>query len=188
MSSAAYREAHRAELAAKQRAWRDAHPTYQAQYRAEHADQIAATTRAWRDAHPELVAAQAGRRKAARALVADARRAELEATADERRQRRLERIRLWRLAHPERVARYRRYNQSRKARLLGAFVERVDRFEVYDRGGGVCGICLQAVARDDFHVDHIVPLSRGGEHSYANTQPAHPGCNARKNNRLEAAA
>jgi 5-methylcytosine-specific restriction endonuclease McrA len=30
------------------------------------------------------------------------------------------------------------------------------------------------------HLDHIVPLARGGEHSYANTQPAHPTCNRRK--------
>jgi 5-methylcytosine-specific restriction endonuclease McrA len=31
-----------------------------------------------------------------------------------------------------------------------------------------------------FHVDHKVPLARGGEHSYENVQPAHPFCNGSK--------
>lgn len=32
----------------------------------------------------------------------------------------------------------------------------------------------------DFHVDHVVPLSKGGMHGYTNVQPAHPRCNMRK--------
>ena len=32
-------------------------------------------------------------------------------------------------------------------------------------------------------VDHIVPLSEGGEHTMANTQLAHLGCNMAKGNR-----
>jgi 5-methylcytosine-specific restriction endonuclease McrA len=35
-----------------------------------------------------------------------------------------------------------------------------------------------------FHVDHVVPLARGGEHSYANTQPACPPCNMSKGARV----
>jgi len=53
----------------------------------------------------------------------------------------------------------------------------------------ICGICdLQIAAEYDDRrympsLDHIVPLSKGGEHSYANTQPAHLLCNIRKGNR-----
>ena len=50
---------------------------------------------------------------------------------------------------------------------------------------GVCGICGEDVDPTNYHVDHIVPISRGGEHSYANTQPAHPACNQRKHNKLQ---
>jgi 5-methylcytosine-specific restriction endonuclease McrA len=66
------------------------------------------------------------------------------------------------------------------------FVERVDRDVVYVMHGGRCGICWQFVARDDFEIDHRVPLSRGGLHGYVNVQPSHPPCNRRKYNRLEA--
>jgi 5-methylcytosine-specific restriction endonuclease McrA len=37
-------------------------------------------------------------------------------------------------------------------------------------------------------IDHIKPLSKGGEHSYANTALAHYGCNARKRDRYEEVA
>jgi len=69
----------------------------------------------------------------------------------------------------------------RKARLRhDQFIENVDRVVVLSRAEGLCGICGEPVDPTAFHVDHIVPLSRGGEHSYANTQPAHPRCNQRK--------
>ena len=74
----------------------------------------------------------------------------------------------------------RNYSHARRARLRGAFVEPVDPSEVWMRAGGVCGICSEPVELSDFHVDHIQPIVLGGEHSYANTQPAHPVCNLRK--------
>jgi 5-methylcytosine-specific restriction endonuclease McrA len=51
---------------------------------------------------------------------------------------------------------------------------------VLERDDGVCGICGDDVDPMDFHVDHIVPLARGGPHIYANVQVAHPACNMRK--------
>jgi 5-methylcytosine-specific restriction endonuclease McrA len=35
------------------------------------------------------------------------------------------------------------------------------------------------------HVDHVVPVTRGGEHSYANTRAAHGVCNIWKRARLD---
>jgi hypothetical protein len=38
------------------------------------------------------------------------------------------------------------------------------------------------VAFEETHLDHIVPVSVGGEHGWGNLQPAHPRCNAKKGN------
>lgn len=73
-----------------------------------------------------------------------------------------------------------KYEAMRRARKRGVFVEEVDRTVVLARYNGLCGICGDAVDPERFDVDHIIPLLVGGEHSYANTQPAHPSCNYRK--------
>lgn len=68
---------------------------------------------------------------------------------------------------------------TRVARQRGATVENVDRDYVLQRDLGICGICHTPI-QEGFHIDHIVPLSKGGAHSYANVQLAHPKCNERK--------
>jgi 5-methylcytosine-specific restriction endonuclease McrA len=75
---------------------------------------------------------------------------------------------------------FRVQSSRRRARKQEAFVEEVLPLVVLERHDGVCGICGGDVDPFDFHVDHIMPLARGGEHSYANTQPAHPSCNIAK--------
>lgn len=67
-----------------------------------------------------------------------------------------------------------------RARKVEQFVEVVDPQVVWERDEGVCGMCGQAADRADWQLDHIVPISKGGEHSYANTQVSHPTCNRRK--------
>jgi 5-methylcytosine-specific restriction endonuclease McrA len=91
-----------------------------------------------------------------------------------------EAVRRWRAANPERYRETGRdYFARRRARKREAFVEMVDPALVLARSEGRCGICGEVI-EGEFHVDHVVPLSRGGEHSYANTQAAHPACNLRK--------
>jgi 5-methylcytosine-specific restriction endonuclease McrA len=77
-----------------------------------------------------------------------------------------------------------RREAERRARQAGACVEHVDRLVLLEMDDGVCGICGEDVDPLAFEVDHIVPLSRGGEHSYANTQVAHRRCNNEKRARL----
>jgi 5-methylcytosine-specific restriction endonuclease McrA len=72
----------------------------------------------------------------------------------------------------------------RARRLQDGFVEEVNRLVVFARHNGICGICMKPVCRDEFAVDHIVPLAKGGQHSYANTQPAHRRCNSKKHARI----
>lgn len=76
------------------------------------------------------------------------------------------------------------YAQRRRARKLDRFVEDVDRNVLLERYDGLCGWCGDPVDPANFHVDHIVALVHGGEHSYANTQPVHPACNYQKRTQL----
>lgn len=82
---------------------------------------------------------------------------------------------------------------ARRARVLGALVERVDPFAVFERDGWQCSICGVETPKskrgtyepDAPELDHIKPLSKGGEHSYANTQCACRRCNGLKSDRYE---
>jgi 5-methylcytosine-specific restriction endonuclease McrA len=86
----------------------------------------------------------------------------------------------WVRDHPEQARRlFCQGAQTRRARKLDQFVEHIDPQVVFDTHKGICGICNKPI-QGGFHVDHVIPLSKGGEHSYANTQPAHPKCNLRK--------
>lgn len=78
----------------------------------------------------------------------------------------------------------RRRSSARRARKLGQFVEHVDPLVVLERDDNRCGICGLDVDPLDFHVDHVIPLALGGEHSYMNTQTAHPSCNSAKRDSL----
>ena len=81
------------------------------------------------------------------------------------------------------------YRHSRRAQgnshqNLSGFV---DRFVVFERDGYTCQLCatpldMGAPPRSPLSpsVDHIVPVSRGGVHSYENVQAAHLTCNLSK--------
>lgn len=49
--------------------------------------------------------------------------------------------------------------------------------------GKICGICGRKIKRfDEMTIDHIIPLSRGGNNKIDNCQLAHSACNAMKGN------
>jgi HNH endonuclease len=75
--------------------------------------------------------------------------------------------------------------RKRKMKLCKVHPEcaTIDRHEVLHRGGGLCGICGKKV-RPKWHMDHIIPISKGGIHCYLNLQPSHIRCNLRKGNRV----
>jgi 5-methylcytosine-specific restriction endonuclease McrA len=87
----------------------------------------------------------------------------------------------WEKADPVRYRRQKIKNEStRRARLRGSYVETVDPGVVFHRDNGTCGICGGPVDPERVSIDHVVPLSRGGLHSYSNVQLAHLACNTRK--------
>ena len=53
---------------------------------------------------------------------------------------------------------------------------------VFNRDGEVCAYCGDTDT--DFHLDHIVPWSRGGDHSAANLTVSCASCNLRKGDKL----
>ena len=88
--------------------------------------------------------------------------------------------------HPEH-ARALRLKQDAKRRAVEreCFVEAVDHRVVFERDKGVCGICKEPVdPMSKWEVDHIVPILRGGLHSYANVQLAHARCNRSKGSKV----
>lgn len=75
----------------------------------------------------------------------------------------------------------RKHAQSRRAIKKQVFVENVDPRVVFKRDKGICGICLKTVdPTSKWEVDHKIPISKGGAHSYANVQLSHRKCNRAK--------
>lgn len=77
--------------------------------------------------------------------------------------------------------------QRHRARVIGASIEQFKHADIYERDRWVCQLCGQRIdQRRKFpdmmsaSLDHIIPLSKGGEHVKANVQTAHFLCNSRK--------
>lgn len=85
-------------------------------------------------------------------------------------------------ANPEK---HRNARALRRARKLAApVVERVALSVVYARDKGICSLCHERVPRAEASIDHIIPLTKGGEHSYRNVALAHLRCNSSKHNNV----
>lgn len=89
-----------------------------------------------------------------------------------------------------RPADYAKADAIRRAHLATVVVETFDRREIYARDRWVCGICGRKVDwrlayphPQSASLDHIVPVSKGGDHTRANTRLAHFGCNSARGNR-----
>lgn len=81
---------------------------------------------------------------------------------------------------PDRRALVRSGKEKRRRALSGVDVQRVRHDLVADRDGWRCSICGGIVTRDTWSLDHLVPLSQGGGHTYANIVLAHRSCNSRR--------
>lgn len=80
---------------------------------------------------------------------------------------------------------------KRRAVCKGALAESVKPFAVFDRDKWRCRLCGRKTPKskrgtysdDAPELDHIVPISKGGQHTYLNTQCACRRCNAAKSDR-----
>ena len=82
----------------------------------------------------------------------------------------------------------------RRALLKHATIidEVIDSAVLYVRDKGICSLCNTYVPKGlkwpepmAATMDHIIPLTKGGEHSWKNVALAHFICNTRKNNRIQ---
>jgi 5-methylcytosine-specific restriction endonuclease McrA len=107
------------------------------------------------------------------------------------------RARKWAADHPERVLEnrrryrkerpdvWRKNNAIRRARKKGAkVVEAVDFETILTRDKSICWICGKQVNPEELSFDHVIPLSKGGEHSTRNIRVTHLFCNYSKHDRL----
>lgn len=158
---------------------------------------LRANTNRWRAAHPEAWRQSQERSAAKRKLNIAKERERCRRYREANLEARRVACRLWRKAHPDRHRaaglqwrannpaklriQIRKASLTRKARARSLFVEAVDPAVVFARDHGLCGICREPVLEQErWHIDHIVPLSKGGVHAYANVQLAHGRCNLRK--------
>lgn len=184
-------------------------PAKQAEWRARHREQTAVYNRTYREENREVLAAYDRRRyaddrEAMRArrtayylrnavAIAIARRErypekrqEIAARTRAYAQAHPEQMRAWRAAwkraHPESVA---AYNRRRKASVRGAAVCDLTAAEwgeikaAWDRRCAYCGERTEVLTQD-----HVIPVSRGGDHTASNIVPACQPCNSKKGAKL----
>lgn len=176
-------------------AWRTANP-----------ERKSASDRAWRLANPERAAANG---KAWRDANKERKAATGRAYYEKNREKILARNRAWAEANKEKVADYLKNRHQEKwandpeyrsmmyqatlkrQRLLrGARHELYVREEIFERDGWACQICGELIDPDtswpnseSASIDHIIPISLGGDDTPENVQAAHLSCNVRKGNR-----
>ncbi len=107
----------------------------------------------------------------------------------------------WREANRERYNAWQRKHRAanrQKSRFMGTYYQRRRKArkqaaegthtpeeiqQQYQRQKGCCYYCGEKVG-NNYHVDHIVPLSRGGSNDISNLVIACPTCNLRKHDKL----
>lgn len=99
-----------------------------------------------------------------------------------------ESARVWAQENPDRRN---EYQHRREARKVGLNTERINLEQVWARDHGNCWICTLPVDPDarfpaplSRSLDHIIPLARGGSHTFNNVATAHLRCNISKKDRL----
>lgn len=87
------------------------------------------------------------------------------------------RISLYKKEHPEQ---YQMYNNRRIARKKTSIIEIFTHQDIINRYGNKCFYCDGLF----IHIDHYMPLSRGGTHTLENVRPSCEHCNLTKSNKL----
>lgn len=202
----AYYRVHKAELAAYARAYRNAHKDEiaakaKASYKA-HKEERVAYYNAYYQTHKQKVAARQQAHKEQRAIYQKgyrkSRKAEHLAYLDAHKVEIMARRQAYQVSHKSEIAAYQRAyakahpdrfaDKAAKRRALrgGATVEIVSRHIVYQRDAGRCHLCGKKVPKRGWHLDHLIPLARGGEHSYRNVAVSCPKCNTSKGTKAKA--
>jgi len=83
-------------------------------------------------------------------------------------------------------------NRKRRALKFGAHHKSYNSNYVFERDGWICGICGQKINKRlkwphprSKSIDHIIPLSKGGNDNLLNVQAAHVRCNVGKHAQIK---
>jgi len=150
---------------------------------------------AWQKAHRGLVNSSSNRR---RKLWRKEHPDEVKRQDHDRYQRNSEKqrrwSRIWYRTHPEMVKRQREKwyanhqdecrdrNARRRAEKKAVTVEVFTRAEIFERDKGRCHLCGRKVKPNNWHLDHLLPLSKDGKHSKDNVAVSCSQCNLKKHN------
>jgi 5-methylcytosine-specific restriction endonuclease McrA len=115
-------------------------------------------------------------RSARRAQAAKRRRENLELVRAQDR----EIAKRWRAAHPFEASEWARVQRARKRAAKTAPVTQQQIEKLFESQKGRCAICKRKIAMNAKHIDHINPLSKGGEHNIKNLQLTCAICNLQK--------
>lgn len=147
-------------------------------YYAQHAEQIRAARRAYHAADPERARRQ---RHAAYLKDPEAEIRRARKWQQQHPERDLENERAWRAKNPERTREaINKAWHRRRARLNGVPSDDWTRSDVWARDDGRCWLCGSLLEPSAWHVDHVVPLARGGSNRFENVRAACAVCNLRK--------
>lgn len=93
---------------------------------------------------------------------------------------------IWRSNNPEaQKAIMDRSSHIRRANLNSVPFDRsITLKDLHERDEGICQICFEVCNIEDSEIDHVIPISRGGSHTWDNVQLAHGSCNRSKGNKL----
>lgn len=169
----------KAQNAAYHAANRERVKAQQAAYRAEKSELIKAKDARYRNANRERLAAYQSEYRAANLEIINTRKAE-------RRQANPEKFRAWDAkyynANPEKCA---AKDRNRRARVRSAEGRHTaaDVRTIFTAQRGLCANCktqLFKSGKQVMHIDHIVPLARGGSNDKYNLQCLCPTCNMKK--------
>ena len=94
----------------------------------------------------------------------------------------------WRARNPDKVL---NKNHFRRVATTGAEAEEILVEALIERDGVKCSLCPEEINFDlawpdvmSRSIEHVIPVSKGGSHTYENVTLAHLGCNIRKSDRL----
>lgn len=138
----------------------------------------ATKSRVWRQENPDK-AAEARRKAKERDPTATARYCR--AYAERNPEKMQAKGRAWREKNPAKVIAYSEARRERVKNAVGEISEQVV-LELMTSSKMICFYCEQQLIR--FHVDHFIPVSRGGTNLPENLRLACGACNRRKSNKM----
>lgn len=205
----AWREKNRDKLRAQHKAWseanRDKKLAATLRYQARHPEKTIATRRAtyanhkeslleksnlWKAQHPERVKAwdKARRERLKNDPVAHERRKENYRNSYRlRRDKIIANVKAYREKNWNKILEWSRISalrrRARLANAAGTFTQ--EQWQArYDYYGGRCAYCRCELAINEAHIDHVIPVSKGGANWPSNLVPACESCNKSKQTKL----